>query len=74
MILPTKHLTQENALIGLGAVILSFIDSPKSVSNLWSAVKEHKEVGGFDRFILVLDMLYIIGAIKFDNNKIKKGY
>lgn len=39
MILPSKHLSQNRALIGIGAEVLSQIDEPLAVSELWERVR-----------------------------------
>lgn len=72
MILPTKHIPLDQSLIGAGAVILQLIHRPISVSRLWVKVREVSSIGNFERFILTLDMLHIIGAIELENNKIKR--
>ncbi len=72
MILPTKHVPANESLIGVGAVILQEIRKPISVSMLWKIIREDKSVGTYERFILTLDMLHILGIIFLDNNMIKR--
>jgi hypothetical protein len=64
MILPTKHISVQNSLLGVGAIILGHINNPLTVSAFWFDVSTISEVATFERFILVLDLLYIIGAIE----------
>ena len=52
MILPTKHITAENSLIGLGALLLSQLDSPTTVSTLWQGVRGLPQIATFERFTL----------------------
>lgn len=65
MILPAKHLPPERCLSGLGAVIISQLDEPQSVSETW--VRVGREYGDkhvtFDWFVLALSWLYAVGAI-----------
>ena len=72
MILPTKHIPTNHALIGAGAVILQELRRPISVSTLWGVIRETSSVGTYERFVLTLDMLHIVGAIHLDNNIIKR--
>ena len=39
MILPTKHLREDQALIAVGAELLSLLDEPKTVSRLWEELR-----------------------------------
>ena len=73
MILPSKHISQDQALIGVGAVLLKKIGAPQTVTSLWESVCEHESIGTFERFILALDMLHITGAIFLENGLIARG-
>jgi hypothetical protein len=64
MILPTKHIPQKEALIGVGATLLRHMDDPRTVSALWDLVRHEKNVGTFERFVLAADLLYLLGAIQ----------
>ena len=72
MILPTKHISEEQSLLGVGAALLSEIKQPVTVTSLWEKVRAHKAVGNFERFILVLDMLYITGLVQFSDGLIRR--
>lgn len=72
MILPTKHIPTNHALIGAGAVILKELRKPISVSTLWEVVREVSCVGTYERFVLALDMLHILGTIHLDKNMIRR--
>lgn len=63
MILPTKHISERESLIGVGATIIAKMDNPSTVSNLWEQVKHYGNIGTFERFILALNLLHFIGAI-----------
>lgn len=73
MILPSKHISQDQALIGVGAVLLKAIGSPQTVTSLWESVCEHNSIGTFERFVLALDMLHITGAIVLENGLIARA-
>ncbi len=72
MILPKKQLSLSESLFGFGAFLLQKLDTPASVDDLWDyykdsyASKKYLIKFTFDQFIMTLDYLYIIGAIKQD--------
>ena len=72
MILPSKHLSHERALLTVGARILRHLYQPKTVSALWEEFRfgDEKESNStssglnYDGFILSLDLLFLVGAIE----------
>lgn len=74
MILPSKHISQDQALIGVGAVLLKEIGKPQTVTSLWELVCEHESVGTFERFVLALDMLHITRVIVLQNGLIARAH
>jgi hypothetical protein len=78
MILPTKGLAPDRALLSVGAEVLRRLDRPKSVSRLWEQVR-HRESSllesiPYDWFILALDLLYLYGAVEFDDGRIRRAH
>lgn len=79
MILPTKRLAAERSLLSLGGEIIRLMDEPKTVSRTWEDFKHsHKGQGNrfpisYDWFVLSLDLLYAIGAIRFENGRIERS-
>lgn len=67
MILPTKHIAQNEALIGVGATILARLTGPRTVSSLWEELRSEPNVGTFERFVLASNLLYLIGAIDVED-------
>lgn len=71
MILPTKYLPQDRALITVGGEILKHLEEPRSVSALWDCVREGQSyktetvLVSFDWFVLALNLLYAISAIHY---------
>ena len=63
MILPTKHISQNDALIGVGATLLLYLDQPRTVSGLWECVRNEPNVGTFERFVLAISLLHLLGAL-----------
>jgi hypothetical protein len=77
MLMPTKHIRTENALIGVGAELLSLLDREKTASRLFYDLQEDRRKNDlatvqFDWFLLALDFLFTIGAVRFDSGLIKK--
>lgn len=72
MILPSKHISEKDALIGVGAVLLNEIDRPRTVTQLWESARRTRAVGTFERFVLVLNMLYIVGAVHLEDGLIAR--
>jgi len=77
MILPTKGVAADTALISVGAEILRHLDGPKTVSRLWDDVRTsplpHPNVT-FDWFTLALDLLYTVGAVEYTAGRIARPY
>jgi hypothetical protein len=78
MILPTKRIHQDRALLAVGAAVLRRLDEPKTVSRLWDEVERSYRSRAssptltYDWFILSLDLLFVINAIAFSNGLISK--
>lgn len=73
MILPTKHISEDQTLIGIGAVLLRELRSAQTVTSLWEKIRRHQSIGTYERFILALDMLYIIGALSVSDGLIMRN-
>lgn len=79
MILPSKHLSQDRALLTVGAHILRNLRQPKTVSALWEElscqngrVHHSRAVLSYDSFVLALDLLYLMGAIELGEGLLKR--
>lgn len=77
MLMPTKHIKTENALVGVGAEVLSLLDRDKAVSTLFRDLQVRRRENDlstihFDWFMLTLDFLYLVGAIRFESGVLKK--
>jgi hypothetical protein len=76
MILPKKHLTLDESYLGFGAFLLMSLNSGEDVDSLWekyiSAFSSNKYSVkfSFDEFIIVVDFLFIIGAIRMEKGKL----
>lgn len=78
MILPTKHLSLNKSLLGIGADVLRILDQPMSVSRLWDELKQVRSRSeslriSFDWFILTLDLLFVVGAVEYQRGRVTRG-
>ena len=78
MILPTKHLTIDRCVLGIGADILRSLDEPKTVSRLWDEFTRNRaNIQGastvtYDWFILALDMVFAINGVQLERGRIRR--
>lgn len=69
MLMPDKHISFSESLLGLGGYIVSQIKSPKSVDALWKAYQTDCSQSvypfrhSFDNLMLAIIFLYAIDAI-----------
>ncbi len=80
MILPSKHLPQDRALLTIGGHILTFLVRPKTVSALWEELNRRDQGPGtiraqritYDWFVLALDLLYSLETIDLENGLVAR--
>ena len=79
MILPSKHLPHDRALLSVGGMVLANLSRPKTISGLWgefSRGPENHQVPdkriGFDGFVLALDLLFLLGAIELNEGLLSR--
>ena len=78
MILPSKHLRPDRALIAIGAELLGRLREPMTVSRLWDELRASRGAGtepapiNYDWFVLALDLLFMIDAVELDRGLIRK--
>lgn len=79
MILPTKRIAQDRALIAIGGQVLSRLSEPKTVSRLWDEIRHARDpkLGfspvSFDWFVLSLSFLYGVKAIDMSRGRIQRS-
>jgi hypothetical protein len=79
VILPTKHLPSDRALLTVGARVLSLLDEPRTVSSLWDRIRLKRELRdkrapmSYDWFVLALDLLFLMEAIDFRDGVIRRS-
>ncbi len=78
MILPTKHLAQDRALLTVGARILPSLEYPITVSALWEQLSRDPASSTppnslrYDAFVLALDLLFMMGTIQLNDGLLKR--
>ncbi|MGA2451414.1 MAG: ABC-three component system middle component 6 [Polyangiaceae bacterium] len=76
MILPTKHLREDRALLTLGAELFVVLREAKTVSRLWSDFSKHRSRGSspvtYDWFVLTLDLLFALGVVEFARGRVMR--
>lgn len=72
MIVPTKHLRPQDSLLGSGGVVLNALRKPRSVSELWSRLRDEPTVSSYERLILTLDMLFVLGAVEYNEGVLSR--
>ena len=72
MILPSRHISEDQTLLGVGAVVLRYLVRPQTVTSLWDKVRDEGAVGTFERFVLALNLLHITGVIVFSQGTIRR--
>jgi hypothetical protein len=80
MILPSKHLPQDRALLTVGGHVLMFLAHPKTVSALWEELNRHEgDLSAarprkitYDWFLLALDLLYALEAIELERGLVAR--
>ena len=72
MILPDKNIFFVYSLLNCGALILDEIREPKTISLLWEQVKQKETLDNYENFVLTLDFLFIINAIKLNDGFLER--
>lgn len=78
MILPSKHLSQDRALLTVGARVLQRLSQPKTVSALWEELsgnlsgRKNASPLRYDGFVLALDLLFLMGAIELEEGLLSR--
>ena len=76
MILPTKRLGEDRALITIAAEVLEKLYEPKTVSRLWEEVRLSRTDGlgdsliTYDWFVLSLDLLNMLGVVDLRHGRL----
>lgn len=76
MILPTKGIAPDRALLAVGANLLRLLDEPQTISRIWEVVSRERtaarETISFDWFVLALDFLFAAKAIELIKGRLHR--
>lgn len=72
MIMPNKNIRIEYSLLNCGAVVLSNLRERDTISSLWEKCKTKEILVNYEKFILTLDYLFLIGAVGLVNGLIER--
>jgi hypothetical protein len=70
MLLPEKHVSLAESILGLGGVVLAGLEKPRSVDQIYQIVISAREDGtlpayhDFDSMLLAIVFLYSIGVVE----------
>jgi hypothetical protein len=77
MILPTKGLAVDRALLSIGGDVLRHLDRPKTISRLWDQMRSRQssllDAIAYDWFLLAIDLLYMLEAIEFEDGRLRRA-
>lgn len=78
MILPSKHISRDRALLSVGARILPYLSRPRTVSALWEVMVSVAAGTSdpvslhYNEFVLALDLLFLLGAIEIQSGLLRR--
>ena len=72
MIMPSKHLSPRQSLLGVSGIVLTHLERPHTVTGLWNKVQNVDEVRSFEQFALAVDLLYAMGALDIRDGFVHK--
>jgi len=79
MILPTKHIRPDRALLAVGADLLCCLHEPMTVSRLWDEIRTARSDRtvsapiNYDWFVLALDLLFLLKTVQFERGLVLKA-
>ncbi|MGF7151878.1 hypothetical protein FHS96_005546 [Sphingomonas zeicaulis] len=70
MILPTKNIAPDRALLTLSGRIFDALAMPRTVSGVWDEVRSQSRDRpiAYSWFILAIDLLYLLGLVGIDQD------
>lgn len=78
MLMPSKHISFSQSLLGFGSYLLTKLDSPKTIDEIWKIYQNDLEKEkytakhNFDNLILTFIFLYGVNAIEQKNGVLYK--
>lgn len=72
MIIPDKNIKLQNSLLGMGAQVLSELQTSETISSLWEKIKTNKAINSYEKFVLTLDFLFMLNLIDLQEGIVVK--
>lgn len=78
MIIPTKAIAADRALLTVAAQILTQLDTPTTIDQTWARLRSWREDNNqvspvsFSWFVLACDILYVLGAVDLHDGLLVK--
>ena len=75
MLLPTKEIDPDQALLSVGGSLISLLKTPATVSDLWERFRQYARRTGrharvaFDWFALALSMLFTLQVVRWNDDQ-----
>jgi hypothetical protein len=71
MILPDKSITLSNSILGVGYTVITNLQNQETVSSLWEKIRKISPSLSYEKFILSLDLLYMLDLIVLEKGLLK---
>ena len=70
MILPTKHISADRALLTIAGQLLTQLDAPVTPTRLWNDTRKRYSPNpiAYQWFVLALDLLFLMGLIELSSD------
>lgn len=70
MILPTKNISPDRALLTLAGTIFGRLEVPRTVSSIWDEFRVERDTRpvAYAWFILAIDLLFLMGLVWLDQD------
>lgn len=70
MILPTKNISPDRALLTLAGKVFDGLGAPRTVSAIWDDFRREQQVRpvAYSWFILAIDLLFLMKLVRLDEN------
>jgi len=78
VLIPAKHVTFSESILGLGSYVITILDNPKTIDEVWLMYQNDisRNDGlfkhSFDNMILAVIFLYSIGKVIEHNGKLER--
>jgi hypothetical protein len=76
MLLPTKHVLADRALLGVASRVLKHLRTPATVSEVWNRFNDEQPKSSrrvdFGWFVLALCSLYALDRVSFDGAVLRR--